>query len=107
MFGTAGHWYVYMIYGMYRMLNVVTGKEGYPAAVLIRGVLEVEGPGKLTKKFGIDKRFNALPAIQKTGLWIEERGVVIPEKRIKRTPRIGVEYAGELAKKEWRFLYIP
>ena len=107
MFGPAGHWYVYMIYGMYRMLNVVTGKEGYPAAVLIRGVLEVEGPGKLTKKFGIDKRFNALPAIQKTGLWIEERGVVIPEKRIKRTPRIGVEYAGEWAKKEWRFLYIP
>ena len=63
----------------------------------------LNGPGKLTKYFGIDKRFNALPAHQKTGLWIEDRGVVIPEKWIKKTPRIGVEYAGEWAKKDWRF----
>ena len=126
MFGPAGHWYVYLIYGMYWMLNIVTGEEGYPAAVLIRGValdflchgepyrttklvtskiryLRFNGPGKLTKFVSINKRFNALRASPKTGLWIEDRGVVVLEKCIKRTPRIGVEYAGEWAKKDWRF----
>lgn len=126
MFGPAGHWYVYMIYGMYWMLNIVTREEGYPAAVLIRGVAmdfschgelcrttklvtrkihcsHLNGPGRLTRAMGIDKRFNTLPANQKTGLWIEDRGVSFSKKQIKRTTRIGVEYAGEWAKKEWRF----
>ena len=49
MFGPAGYWYVYLCYGMHWMLNVVTGREGLPAAVLLRGVGETEGPGRLTK----------------------------------------------------------
>ena len=104
MFGPAGYWYVYLIYGMYWMLNIVTGNEGYPAAVLIRGAGDWNGPGKLTKNLGIDQSFNAKKADEKTGLWIEDRGVVIPQTQIVRTPRIGVDYAGEWAKKPYRFV---
>ena len=42
MFGDAGHWYVYFTYGMHWMLNIVTRKKDYPAAVLIRGIQSYE-----------------------------------------------------------------
>lgn len=112
MFGPAGHWYIYLIYGMYWMLNIVTGEEGYPAAVLIRGTCpesgrragDLNGPGKLTKSLGIHQAFNAKVATASTGLWIENRGVKIPSSKIQRTPRIGVDYAGAWAKKPYRFV---
>ena len=106
MFGPAGHWYVYLVYGMYWMLNIVTGEEGYPAAVLIRTVGEFDGPGKLTKEFGIDKRFNACKADEQTGLWIEDRGTIIDPARVRRTPRIGVAYAKEWADVPYRFVLV-
>lgn len=104
MLGPAGHWYVYLCYGMYWMLNIVTGEEGYPAAVLIRGVGDLDGPGKLTKHLKIDRRFNGLSAAEETGLWVEDRGERIDVERIRRTPRIGVAYAGEWAAKPYRFV---
>ena len=105
MFGGAGVFYVYLCYGMYWMLNVVTGDEGYPAAVLVRGAEEGKGPGRLTKRLAIDKRFNEKPASQKTGLWFEDRGVEVPLRALQKTPRIGVAYAGEKwARKKWRFV---
>lgn len=104
MFGPAGHWYTYLIYGMYWMLNVVTSEPGYPAAVLIRTAGEWDGPGKLTKAMHIDKRFNAKPAAKEVGLWIEDRGLIIPKNSIFRTPRVGVDYAGAWAKKPFRFV---
>ena len=86
------------------MLNVVTGKERYPAAVLIRGVEGAEGPGRVTKHLSINKKFNDRAASSGTGLWFEDRGVKIVGRAIKKTPRIGVSYAGEKwAKKPWRF----
>lgn len=103
MFGSAGTWYVYFTYGMYWMLNVVAERKGYPAAVLIRGVEGVSGPGRLTKFFRIDKRFDGEPAWPRTGLWIEDRGIEIRPAAIKRTPRIGVDYAAEWKDKLWRF----
>lgn len=110
MFGEAGVWYVYFIYGMYFMLNVVTGKKDYPAAVLIRGVKslrcrtpKLNGPGKLTKFLKIDKKFNAKSATPKTGLWIEDHGVKIKKLQIKSSPRIGVHYAEEWKDKKFRF----
>ncbi len=104
MFGPAGHWYVYLVYGMYFMLNIVTGPKDYPAAILIRGAGELAGPGKLTKTLGITKAFNRQAALPKTGLWIEDRGA-IPGMRIRKTPRIGVAYAGPVwSKKPYRFL---
>ncbi len=105
MFGEAGRWYVYFVYGMHHMLNIVTGAEGYPAAVLIRGVEEVSGPARLTKALGIDCATNEQKAVTASGLWIEDRGIVVPKNRIKKTPRIGVAYAGEeWAGKPWRFV---
>ena len=103
MFGKAGVWYVYFTYGMHWMLNVVTGRKGYPAAILIRGVDGISGPARLTKFFKIDKRFNGKSASRKIGLWIEDRGVKIAKSQIKRSVRIGVEYAGAWKSKLWRF----
>lgn len=105
MFDEAGNWYVYLVYGMHNMLNIVTDKEHYPAAVLIRGAGEIDGPGKLTKFLKINKKLNGGNASIKTGLWIEDRGELVDEKKIKRTPRIGVDYAGPTwSKKEYRFI---
>ncbi|MFA7681928.1 MAG: DNA-3-methyladenine glycosylase [Candidatus Peribacteraceae bacterium] len=104
MFGPAGHWYVYLCYGMYWMLNIVTGEEGYPAAVLIRGVGDWNGPGKLTRALHIDRKLNGAVATVQSGLWIEDRGTIIPPSHIKRTPRIGVAYAKEWAEKPYRFV---
>jgi len=94
MFGPAGRWYVYFTYGMHWMLNIVTREEGYPAAILIRGIEDAKGPARLTKKLIIDRQFNALPAVKKTNLWIEDRGVKILPAKIKKSARIGVSYAG-------------
>lgn len=103
MYGPAGHWYVYLVYGMHYMLNVVTGDEGHPAAVLIRTVEPYDGPGKLTKALGVDMAFNGRKANKKTGLWLES-GDTVDQSRIQTTPRIGVNYAKEWAKKPYRFV---
>lgn len=94
MYGPGGRWYVYLCYGMYDMLNIVIGPHEHPAAVLIRGAGEHDGPGKLTKALSIDRTLNAKSATKETGLWIEDRGVVVNKADILRTPRIGIGYAG-------------
>lgn len=103
MFGEPGYWYVYFTYGMHWMLNIVTGAKNYPAAVLIRGTDKVAGPARLTKFLRIDKKLNGKIASRKSGLWFEDRGVVILKSKIKKAPRVGVAYAGEWAKKPYRF----
>lgn len=105
MFGEAGRWYVYFTYGMHWMLNIVTGPQKYPAAVLIRGVEGISGPARLTKKLKIDRKLNNKKANRKTGLWIEDREVRIKKSAISRTGRIGISYAGPYwAKKKFRFV---
>lgn len=104
MFGPAGYWYVYLCYGMYDMLNIVTGPYDYPAAVLIRGVEDMNGPGRLTKALSITRALNGKKAEKKSGLWIE-RGVTVSKKDVIRTPRIGVAYAGAWARKPYRFVW--
>lgn len=108
MFGEAGNWYVYLVYGVHNMLNIVTGKKDYPAAVLIRGAGDINGPGKLTKFLKIDKKMNDKKASVQNGLWFEDRGELVDRKKIKRTSRIGVGYAGPIwSKKNYRFVLIP
>lgn len=108
MFGEAGFWYVYLIYGMHHCLNIVTEKKGYPAAILIRGVrlldgTEIKGPGRVCKYFAIDKGFNTKKAIAKTGLWVADDGVKTVRNKIKKGKRIGVDYAGKWKDRLWRF----
>lgn len=112
MFGKAGYWYVYLIYGMHYCLNIVTEEKNYPAAILIRAVLVddfkkdlIRGPGKVTKFLKINKKFNGKPSLARTGLWIEDRGISIKSEQIKRGKRIGIDYAGKWKRKPWR-LYI-
>lgn len=175
MFGEAGCWYVYFVYGMYWMLNIVTGPKKYPAAILIRGAIllsdsitrtmfacaehevvrpaadasrsrhptppsaetmlgnslrqlgcclrkvlstehcarylrttqwsnDIDGPGKLTRALHLDKKFNGKRANKKTGLWIEDWGITIPPRAIRKVPRVGVSYAKEWAQKPYRFV---
>lgn len=104
MFGEAGVWYVYLCYGVHEMLNIVTGPKEYPAAVLIRGVARANGPGKVTKTLKIGCTFNNKKAARASGLWIEDRAVVVAPRDIRRTARIGVSYAGPVwSKKRYRF----
>lgn len=104
LYAGGGVWYVYLCYGIHEMLNLVVGPRDWPAAVLIRGVDGVSGPGRVTKHFGIDRRLNRAPAEPASGLWLEDRGVRVPRRCVQVTARIGVTYAGEVwAKKPWRF----
>ncbi len=119
MFGEPGRAYIYLIYGMHSMLNVVTEDVDYPAAVLIRGVVPVEtrliaslpriaslpqldGPGKLTKFLHIDKSLNGHDLTNGKKLWIE-----LPMKKEKfkiiKSPRVGVDYAGRSKEWKWNF----
>ncbi|MBS0150036.1 MAG: DNA-3-methyladenine glycosylase [Nitrospira sp.] len=110
LFGPPGMSYVYLIYGMYHMLNVVTERIEFPAAVLIRaieveGVL-IDGPGKLCRELSIDRSLHQVDMTEGRSLWFEDRGERIIERQIGMFPRIGVDYAGEWAKKPWRFRLI-
>ncbi|MEI6048531.1 MAG: DNA-3-methyladenine glycosylase [Bacteroidota bacterium] len=101
MFHEGGLLYVYLIYGMYWMLNVVTGLENDPQAVLIRGVENYPGPGRLTKSIGIDKSFYGEDLVSSEKIWIEDEGIL---PVIKTGTRIGIEYAGEYWKtRPWRY----
>ncbi len=97
--------YVYFVYGVHWMLNVVTEPKEYPSAILIRGVEGIVGPGRVTKQLRITGALNGTIAGKKSGLWFEDRGEIIKAKDIERTPRIGVNYAGEIwAAKPYRFV---
>src|SRR5690606_932264 len=104
LFGPPGHWYVYLCYGIHEMLNLVTGPADYPAAVLIRGLEVVSGPGRVTKRLQIDRRLNGALAEPASGLHLEDHGIKIPRGRVHRGPRVGIDYAGPIwTAKPWRF----
>lgn len=108
MFGPPGHAYIYLIYGFWNCLNVVTAAEDTPHAVLLRALEPIEaidpkthGPGLLCRAMGIDRTLNRADLLGPT-LWIEKPPGYRPP-RIGRSPRIGVDYAGEWAGKPWRY----
>lgn len=120
MFGRAGHAYVYLIYGMYHCLNVVTGPDDVGEAVLIRALEPVEGieimqerrhqhnlrpltngPGKLCQAFAIDKRFYGHDLTLGQELWLAAGPE--PEEPIRTCPRIGVRGDDQARDVPWRF----
>lgn len=102
MFGEGGFVYVYLIYGMYWMLNIVTGKENDASAVLIRGVENISGPGRVGRELQLDKSFYGENLINSTRIWIEDPGIKV---NFSTSPRIGINYAGEpWVSKPWRYV---
>ncbi|HZL10404.1 MAG TPA: DNA-3-methyladenine glycosylase [Prolixibacteraceae bacterium] len=101
MFQEGGTVYVYLIYGMYWMLNLVTGPEDDASAVLIRGIEGFSGPGRVGRELQLDKSFYGETLINSPRIWVEDAG---PVSEIHTSKRIGVEYSGEeWANKLWRF----
>lgn len=104
MYERGGVCYVYLCYGMHWMLNIVTGEEGYPAAVLIRGTEAFNGPGRLTKGLGVTGSFNGKNLHPQDSIWIEESEG--KPQQIFAGPRIGVDYAGpKWSQKPYRFWF--
>jgi len=101
MYHDGGRLYVYFVYGMYWMLNIVTGMENDPQAVLIRGLETCQGPGRVSRFLGIDRSFYGEDIISSERIWVEESGIT---PVYKTGPRIGIDYAGEVWKnKQWRY----
>src|SRR5688572_1177092 len=120
MYGEPGHAYVYFTYGNHWMLNVVTEREDFPAAVLIRAIQPIEGaeimsarrsgrdtfgPGKLCQALGITKSENGIDLTETNGgLWIEA-GLKVPNSLVTKGPRVGLNNTPEpWLSKPWRFL---
>lgn len=125
MFGPPGHTYVYLIYGIYHCLNVVTQPVGEGAAVLIRAVEPLEGlaamaegrniaptavrdlargPGRLCQAFQLDRRFDGLPVTTtRSPIWIEH-GTPVADAEVLTTPRIGITVTPEAIAAPWRLI---
>jgi DNA-3-methyladenine glycosylase len=107
MFEPGGLAYVYLVYGMHNCLNVVTGGAGYPAAILLRATeppdgASASGPGRLTRAFGVDRTLDGSSLLDGP-LWLEA-GEPVADSAVRRTPRIGVDYAGPCAARRYRFI---
>lgn len=100
MFGEGGTVYVYLIYGQYWLLNLVTGAAEDPSAVLIRGIEGFSGPGRVGRELQLDKSFYGENMQNSSRLWVED-GESVNEFRTSK--RIGIDYAGKWADKPWRF----
>lgn len=104
MYHTGGHIYVYLIYGMYWMLNIVTGEKDNPQAILIRGVINCSGPGRVGKLLGIDKTYYGEDLTCSNKIWIEKH-LEISSNNMVRKSRVGIDYAREEWKnKNWRYI---
>ena len=100
MFGQGGTTYVYLIYGQYWLLNLVTGCEDDASAVLIRGIEGFPGPGRVGRELQLDKSFYGESLISSQRIWLEDAE---PVTEIRTAKRIGINYSGEWADKLWRF----
>lgn len=124
MFARGGLAYVYLCYGIHHLFNVVTNQKDAPHAVLIRGMLPMDGmetilerrnktkldkktaagPGTLSQALGIRTKHNGLDLAGNT-IWIEDEGIQPKENQVKITPRIGIDYADEDAQLPYRFVW--
>ncbi len=122
MYQSGGVAYVYLIYGMHHLFNIVTNKRDIPDAVLVRALqpangIEImmrrrglssatsklsNGPALLTRALGITSIHSGLSLLGQQ-IWLEDRGIVIAEKDILSGKRVGISYAGKDAQRLWRF----
>jgi DNA-3-methyladenine glycosylase len=101
MYMQGGRIYVYLVYGIYWMLNFVTSVRDDPQAVLIRSIEGFDGPGKLTKALAIDKSFYGEDLITSQRIWVEDKGF---RPVLAKSRRIGIDYAGSVWRnKPWRY----
>jgi len=104
MYEPGGVTYVYLCYGIHSLLNIVTGPEGHPEAVLIRGVEGANGPGRATKLLQITTKDNSLLLCEESGIWLEDDG---SKPEYTTLPRVGIDYASkEDRERPWRFIAI-
>ena len=123
MYSEGGTAYVYYCYGIHSLFNVVTNQKDVPHAVLIRGLKPLDGielmqlrrakikadkmlsigPGSVSKAMGIHVKHNGISLLGNK-IWIEDKGIKVPESLIQLTPRIGVESAKEAALYLYRFV---
>lgn len=122
MYQEGGHVYVYLIYGIYSLFNIVTNREGLADAILIRAIEPTEGlkemqlrrnlpkvqpnltagPGLLTQALGISTKHYG-EDLAGDLIWVEDCGMQVPEEEILESPRVGIAYAEEHALLPWRF----
>jgi DNA-3-methyladenine glycosylase len=122
MYGPPGHAYVYFVYGMHYCLNVVTEREGFPAAVLVRALEPLEGielmrarrggrtdveltsgPARLCQALGIDRRFDGVDLCLPDGRLFIERDAAVSDDAVAAGPRIGVRGDETALTVPWRF----
>jgi DNA-3-methyladenine glycosylase len=104
MYLEGGHLYIYFVYGMHWMMNIVTGPAAYPQAVLIRGAMPFTGPGRVTCGLGIDGSFNGEDLTSSSRIWLEQTGL---RPGLTAGPRVGIKYAGEpWVSMPWRFTVV-
>jgi DNA-3-methyladenine glycosylase len=104
MYRAGGRAYVYLCYGIHHLLNLTTGPEGHPEAVLIRGVEGAIGPGRLTKLLQINQGLNTQLLLPQYGLWVEDDGISMESIAL---PRVGIGYASdEDQARLWRYVAI-
>ncbi len=123
MYEDGGIAYVYLIYGMYSLFNIVTAKAGIPHAILIRGIIPLEGlqymkerrsrtkakslsdgPGKVSEALGIHYSDSG-ESLCNDRIWIEDHNIQPKDNEIVCGPRIGVDYAGDDASLPYRFIF--
>jgi DNA-3-methyladenine glycosylase len=107
MFEDGGIAYVYLVYGVHHCLNIVTGDAGVPAAILLRAATSpngtsASGPGRLTRAFGVGRDLDGSSFLSGP-LWLEA-GEPVVDSAVRRTRRIGVDYAGSWASRRYRFI---
>ncbi len=100
MYGEGGHIYVYLIYGLHWLLNIVTGTKDQPQGIMIRGLEGIDGPGRVGKYLHLDKTFYG-ESITGERLWVEDSD---EKPNYKTSPRIGIDYAEEWKDMPWRFV---
>ena len=102
MYRQGGRAYVYLCYGIHNLLNITTGAEGHPEAVLIRGVEGISGPGRVTKALFITREDNTKPLSVESGLWIEDDGF---GGEFTAHKRVGIDYADPSDRDRlWRYV---